>query len=481
MLIKEVKTHVLVIGEGGAGLRAALEASSRGVEVMVVSKNFVEEPVTTSVIGGWVTHREPEEVREFFEDVLEEGNYINDQDVVWAFANEVPKRIPELTQFGVKMKLEVREEESIGRVRPIWHILGPPGKIGEGLRRPLIELAKSRRVKFLRSTMVTKLLVDENRVIGAVALDLKEQRVLVIYSKTVVLATGGGSGLYLKNDNPKGVTGDGYALALNAGAELVDMEFQIFSISPRQLCQIFSDNLDEEKVLFGTAIAHYTCGGVKIDPWGRTNLKGLYAAGEVAGGVFGSARLGGSAVADIITFGYRAGLRAAEEANTIKHIVKVPEQVEEEVRRIQGLLRGGRLAPQNVKNKLRSLMWRKAGPIRDERRLRNALNEVKEIREELEDLKATDFIELREALEVNFMSEVAEAMILSALTRKESRGSHWRIDYPRPDRTWIKNVFIFKGKDDEISVNVRDVDLKRAKPKAPFKIGERHTWCYIIM
>ena len=481
MLVKEVETDILVIGEGGAGLRAVLEASNRGVKVLVASKNSPEEPVTTSMIGGWITHRNPEEVEELFEAVLEEGNYINDQDVAWAFANEVPKRIPELAEFGVKMRLEVREEEGVGRVRPIWHVIGPPGRIGEGLRKPLLESMRKDKVAFLRNVIVTKLLVDENRVVGAVALDLRRQRILTIYSKAVILATGGASGLYLRNDNPEGVTGDGYALALNAGVRLVDMEFQIFSISPRQLCQIFSDNLNEEKVLFGTAVAHYTCGGIKIGPWGNTDLKGLYAAGEVTGGVFGSARLGGSAVADTIVFGYRAGLRAAEEAKSIERVIKVPDQVRDEVRRIEGLLRQRGFSPQDIKTELKELMWRNVGPIRYEKRLKEAIDELREIRERVEELKSSSLKELKEALEAGFMLDVAEVMALSALLRKESRGSHWRIDYPRPSRDWVKNIFVFKNDKGEIEVKVKDVELKRARPKGPFKVGERHTWCYIIM
>ena len=389
-----------------------------------MSKNSPEEPVTTSMIGGWITHRKPEEVEEFFETVLEEGNYINNQDVVWAFANEVPIRIPELVKFGVKMKLEVREEESVGRIRPIWRVLGPRGRIGEGLRKPLLELAKSYGTKILRNIIVTKLLVDEDRVVGAVALDLKGQRFLTIYSKVIVLATGGASGLYLRNDNPKGVTGNGYALALNVGIELVDMEFQIFFISPRQLCQIFSDNLDEEKVLFGTAIAHYTCGGVRIGPWGDTNLKGLYAAGEVTGGVFGSARLGGSAVADIIVFGYRAGLKTVEEAKSVRRMIKVPDQVKKEVHKIKELLKGEKNTPKELKAELKNLMWRKVGPIRDEKRLKEAISEIRELKDKAEELKVEKLNELKKALELNFMLDVAEVMALSALIRKESRGSH---------------------------------------------------------
>ncbi|RLE73773.1 MAG: hypothetical protein DRJ56_08635, partial [Thermoprotei archaeon] len=433
MLLKELETDVLVVGAGGAGLRAALEAARRGAKVLVLSKSAPGQPVTTSLIGGWATHRRPEEARSLFEDVLDEGNYVNDQDLAWAFATDVPWRVPELADLGVEMRLEVREEERVGVVRPIWRIVGPRGRLGEGLRAPLRRAAESAGAAFAEGVMVTRLLTSEGRVVGAVAIDPAGQRALAVRSKAVVLATGGASGLFLRSDNPEGTTGDGHALALRAGAELVDMEFQIFCVSPKQLCQIFSDNLDEESVL-SSAVAHYTCGGVKIDPWGRTRVPGLYAAGEVAGGVFGSARLGGSAVADIVVFGCRAGLSAADEAKSAERVADASDQVAEEVRELERLLRARGRSPQDLKAELRSLMWRAVGPIRDEERLREAAKRVRELREAAAELSAPSLAELREAVEAKLMLDVAEAMTISALERRESRGSHWRIDYPRPRR-----------------------------------------------
>lgn len=477
--VKEINTDVLIIGDGGAGLRASIEAAKQGVKVLVISKPKGDEPTTTSIIGGWITYRTRDEIDEFFETVLDEGNYLNDQDLVWVFANEVVERIPELQKFGVKMKVEVRQEEKIGVIRPIWRIIGPSGRVGEGIRQPLMKVARELGVNFMRNTMAIKLLKsDENRVVGALALDFENKRILEIKSKATILACGGASSVFLRNDNPSGVTGDGYALAYDVGAELVDMEFEIFSISPKQFCQIFSDNLDEKKVLFGTARAHYTCGGVKIDIWGRTKVKGLYAAGEVTGGLFGSARLGGTAMADIVVFGYRAGLQVAKEVKSIEKI-KEPE-IDTAVEEVSKLLERKGKDPTSIKREIQEIMWFNVGPIREEKRLQDALKRLNELEEKINEVYAKDFNLLRDVYEAKFMLKVAKMMTTSALIRKESRGSHWRIDYPKPSLDWLKNIYI-KQENGKMKTEIRPVELKRAKPKGPFKIGERHTLCYIIM
>ena len=479
MIVKNVSTDVLIVGDGIAGLRAALEAASRGAKVLVVSKIEPRKPNTSSVIGGWITHRDEHEIEELFYTLLEEGNFINDQDLAWTFAREVVYRVPELRKFGVELKIEVREEERVGAFRSIWRVVGPTGRLGEGLVGPLRRAAMDRGVQILRNAIVTRLLCSNGSVYGATVLDLSNQRLLAVHTKAVILATGGASCIYEKSDNPVGTTGDGYALALRAGAELIDMEFEIFSLSPRQLCHLFSDNLDEDKILRGPARAHYTCGGIRIGIDGETRVKGLYAAGEVTGGVFGSARLGGAAVADTIIFGYRAGKAAADYAKGIIKIPLLEEQVRVEEKRLENILRSRGNSPSKLISELKKIMWQRAGVIRKEKYLVEGLKEIRELREELENIAVGTFSNLREAIEIDFMIEVAETMCLSALTRKESRGAHWRIDYPKPDKDWLKNIIIRREKS-QLNLEVRPVELKRAKPKGPFKIGDRHTWCYII-
>jgi fumarate reductase (CoM/CoB) subunit A len=198
---------------------------------------------------------------------------------------------------------------------------------------------------------------------------------------------------------------------------------------------------------------HYFMGGVKINERGETNIPGLYAAGEAAGGLHGANRLAGCSTADSNVFGARAGKYAALEARKMTRPGINWAQVSEEKRRILTLLESERkplgITPMRIKRKIQALLWDYVGVLRNESGLRASLEKLEPIRKEYEkDLRLRQNSgrfnnELIEAIEVSNMLDVAEIIARAALLRKERRGGHYREDYPnRDDQNWLKNIVV---------------------------------------
>jgi len=249
-------------------------------------------------------------------------------------------------------------------------------------------------------------------------------------------------------------------------------------MSPEQLKMLFGGDPDEKEILSATGGAHYSCGGIRVDVNRRSTVPGLYAAGEVAGGTFGSARLGASSVGDIIVSGYWTGRRAAEAAGEVLPPDEAQVRTEEE--RLEGILRREGTPPRHLIRKLRRTMWEKVGPIRREETLREALEEVRELKGRFEEVGAGDLRELGEAVELEFMLDVVEVIATAALERRESRGAHWRLDYPRPDNDrWLKNLVISLGPDGRPRVQAVPVRMTRISSPGPCRIGTRWTWGYV--
>ncbi|MBC7090209.1 MAG: FAD-binding protein, partial [Methanobacteriaceae archaeon] len=195
--------------------------------------------------------------------------------------------------------------------------------------------------------------------------------------------------------------------------------------------------------------AHHFMGGVRIDPWCRTNLKNLFAAGEVAGGVHGANRLGGNALADTQVFGRRAGISAAK--NALKSDFRLNSvYVEVEEYRIKNKVKEGDLRPSEIKRRLHETMWENVAIIRDEKSLKSALSTIRSLQGELDRLDVPEGSRfnkyLQEALEVENMLKTAALVTRSAIIRKESRGSHFRKDYPKTRVEWKKSIVLSKNK-----------------------------------
>jgi succinate dehydrogenase/fumarate reductase flavoprotein subunit len=185
-------------------------------------------------------------------------------------------------------------------------------------------------------------------------------------------------------------------------------------------------------------------GGVVADTWGETDVEGIFAAGEVVGGVHGANRHGGNALTDVTVFGARAAAKAVEYAETVSH-EEVEELAEEEVQLYEGLAgRETGHTPRTIMGVLRETMWEKAGVVRDSGTLVEAFEKIHELRDSTRRLMAQPGRQMISALEVPMALDAAEMIVRAAMMRRESRGAHYRLDHPEEDPTWVKTVVISK-------------------------------------
>ncbi len=195
--------------------------------------------------------------------------------------------------------------------------------------------------------------------------------------------------------------------------------------------------------------AHHFMGGLKINTDGSTSLKNLFGAGEVCGGVHGANRLGGNALADTQVFGKIAGVSASEACKTTE-LKTNEDEVTKEASRIENLIKKGTIKPKDFKNNIKQLMWQKVAIVRDEKTLNEALKELLEMKEELSNLDVSDKkqynSDLVTALEVINMVEICILTVKSAILRRESRGAHFRSDFPETKDEWKKSIVINKEK-----------------------------------
>ena len=195
--------------------------------------------------------------------------------------------------------------------------------------------------------------------------------------------------------------------------------------------------------------AHHFMGGLKINTDASSSLDNLFGAGEVCGGVHGANRLGGNALADTQVFGRIAGVSASKAAKE-SELKTNDEMVREEASRIEGLIKKGSVKPKEFKNRIKNLMWEKVAIVREEKTLNEALGQLQEMQKELADLDVSDKkqynTDLVTALEVINMVEICILTVKSAIIRRESRGAHFRSDFPETKDEWKKSIIINKNK-----------------------------------
>ena len=244
------------------------------------------------------------------------------------------------------------------------------------------------------------------------------------------------------------------------------------SLKKHQFIQFLSKHLKGfpilTKPLHVTPIAHHFMGGIPIDEECKTDLQGLFAAGEVTGGIHGANRLGGNALTDCIVYGARAGQHATE------HVKTKPKSQVDKTQVKQKLERVGQIAarevsdlgnPKLVMARVQEIMWEKAGVIRNQQSLLEAEKELTQLKEEnLPKLFGRKPHEVMEAVEATNMFIVASLVVKAALARKESRGAHCRTDYPnQDDKNWLKHVVLTK-KHEETIVDTRLVVMTKLLP-----------------
>jgi succinate dehydrogenase/fumarate reductase flavoprotein subunit len=203
----------------------------------------------------------------------------------------------------------------------------------------------------------------------------------------------------------------------------------------------------KEKPLQISPLCHHFMGGLKINGRCETNIMGLYAAGESTGGVHGANRLGGNALSEAIVFGARAGYQAAIYAKSMEDDLDFDlDEVEKQKREIKDFF-SGEMQCKTIRTAIKKTLWQKAGIVRNKEDLETALEDFQQIREEnLTQLQVDKKREFRDALEIMNGLLVGELIVRSALLRTESRGTHYRSDYPQAnDQEWLKHIVIKKS------------------------------------
>jgi fumarate reductase (CoM/CoB) subunit A len=210
-----------------------------------------------------------------------------------------------------------------------------------------------------------------------------------------------------------------------------------------------------------TPSMHHMMGGYDITAWGETNVDGLFACGEVTRSVHGANRLGGNSIAEGQVFGRRAGLRASEYVRQGNRPQISQHIIAESLKDIEAFLRHqSDVKTTEILTRIKDVMWHDVGIIRDAEKLRCAQREIANLQQEANLLYAQNIHELQSCLEIRDMLKVAEVIVFAALERKESRGAHYRSDYPQMDSAWEKNICVYKGNDGklvtEIVVSVKE-------------------------
>jgi succinate dehydrogenase/fumarate reductase flavoprotein subunit len=523
-----VNTDVLVIGGGGAGLRAAIAAAQSGARVLMVSQSRVGYGNNTAIaFGNMCAIVTPEDSPQaYLKDTILAGRYINDPRLVALLADKSANQVSDLEHLGVSFVRKEGELE-IGLVpghsypRRVSAV-----KKGLGFSLPLRATAEAIGVSFLEGIFITKL-VNEGGIRGAIGIDI-DGVTFVIEAKAVILAAGGLGQVYLNTTNAASTTGDGYALAYETGAVLQDMEMVqfyptatvegttkqivLYEFIVHQAGGIIR-NIDGEDVLekyglnnpgimtrdrlarammtelvegrdTGGALAmdlsnikrdvvgkvqsllpkraqtsqansipvapaaHFQMGGIRIDDACKTSIDGLFGAGEVCGGVHGANRLGGNSLTDIFVFGERAGMKAASWALEQPQTSISEPLIKAECKRLLSIANNtGKNRLQEIRHRLKSTMWLKSGIIRSNQSLSEALADIEQLRHHLVSAQITEVGGLIKAVKIRNMINVSEMIIRSALLRTESRGAHFRTDYPeKNDERWLGNIYIRKGK-----------------------------------
>ena len=536
-----ISCDVLVIGGGGAGLRAAIEAKESGADVIIVSKSrvgygnntFISKG-TFAAATGWQDSRDNPEVH--MKDSVIGGCFINEQRLLRVVTQQAEEQISFLEKCGVnffKRQGSIRLTHTPGHSYS-RHVRGEH-QTGRDLIVPLREYATKIGVQFAERVFITKIFTLRDRIAAATGIT-QDGRFLTFVATCMILSTGGFGQMYLHNNNAAGMTGDGHALAFELGIPLKDMEFIQFyptalgTLGRRlflyeafvfqagavirnaqgndiiakyglkepmvmtrdrltraimqeilegrdvdggviiDLSTVLDEKLNKlrhllpaldkpnKKEFIVSPTAHFCMGGIPIDEDAQTRISGLFAAGEVCSGVHGANRLGGNALTEVFTMGGIAGRSAALQAQEIRQPDLPEKEVYEEKSRLERLLSTGEEEEvREVRKGLKSTMWFKAGIIRKKEDLEEALEKIGELAAYLPGVQIRDGRGLIKYLELCNMLLLSEMVCKAALVRKESRGAHYRSDYPEEDNDkWLKNIIIHKQ---DSKINLKPVPV----------------------
>ena len=521
--MRSLETDVLVVGGGLAALRSAYDALRAGARVTVAVKGKAGRSGSSAMTSaGYSTPQsEPDSAEAYFEDTMRGGRGINDPKLVRILAEEGPRRLSELVALGAPLGTD---EHGAWRIIPsgdhsIPRTVSAANHTGRDFTEPLTASVIELGAHVLETTAALEIVVAGGRVAGAVLLDYEHGEVVSVSAPAVILGTGGAGRLFAVTSNPNDATGDGYALALHAGASLRDMEFIQFypwrcivpfehnrmpiqpstfvlggklfnsdgerfmlrydaqrgeattrdvaargiydqinggkgvrggvrlDVSALTLEQWQTSNpkpsryfsergLDfREQEMILSPEAHFFMGGVVVDEDGESAVPGLYAVGEAAGGVHGANRLDSNAIPETQVFGARAGRSAARAAQSA-HAGSREGASQAWARRLEAALATPETEGTDyaaMRKDLQATMWRTLGIVRTAAGMRQGLAEVEALAGTLDRARPAGARALMLHAQMASSLLVARACLSSALAREESRGAHYRTDFPAQD------------------------------------------------
>src|SRR5690242_5553609 len=583
----ETFTHdVLVIGSGGAGLRAAIEASAAGVSVGMVCKCLLGKAHTVMAEGGIAASLANVDDRDnwqvHFADTMRGGQYVNNWRMAELHAKEAPDRVRELEAWGALFDRtadgRILQRNFGGHKYPRLAHVGD--RTGLEMIRTLQDYSIHQGIDVHMECTVLQLFTQGGRVTAALGYDRERGRFRLFRAKAIVLATGGIGRAYSITSNSWEYTGDGHALAYQAGAALQDMEFVQFHptgmiwppsvrgilvtegvrgeggvLLNRQGKRFMFDDIPENyraqtadneeegwrytqgdksarrppELLTRDHVArcilrevregrgsphggvfldiswikrklpdarkhimkklpsmyhqfkqladiditttpmevgpttHYIMGGIRVDGDTQSStLPGLFAAGECAAGLHGANRLGGNSLSDLLVFGKRAGDFAAtfaqENSQGDVDAAAVDDAIRCALAPFERSAGGDGAGPYQVQQELQTLMQTLVGIVRNERDMKQALEGIGRLKERARQIGVSGNREYNPGwhtgLDLANLLTVSEAIARAAIERKESRGGHFREDYPEKDSDGASyNIVVRRAEDGEMRLS----------------------------
>lgn len=558
-------TDILILGSGGAGQLAALHAfdAASDLDITILVKGlFGKSGCTRLVQGGYNAVLSPSDsLEQHFLDTVKAGQFLNDQELVWALVTHAPWCIRELEDrygcfFDRNPDKTIHQKPFAGQ--SFDRTVHKGDLTGIEIMGRLSEQVRRRPIRILEEHRALDLLLDPSgrRTAGALVLDVRTGRLLVVHAKAVLLATGGGPTMYRVTAASADKSMDGIAMAFRAGAEICDMEMVQFHptgllvasslmtgtvleeglrgvggrlfngrgerfmerYDPARLerstrdvvarssyleimggrasphggvfldvshlgarfverhfpgmvkrCRDVGLDLARQPVEV-TPTAHFQMGGVRIGVDCRSSIEGLFVAGEDAAPVHGANRLGGNGVAESTVFGCLAGDAMAAYVEDRCFPDLDGSWADESAVRVSASLDGDSSARDvyGVKQEMQDLMWERVGLVRDASGLSSAIARLEELRERAEALRAPGGPAFNPAwhhlLDLRNHLVVCEMIARSALARRESRGSHFRRDYPAADRRNLCNIYV-RRRGQAMELYTRPVVFSRVRPE----------------
>src|SRR5438876_404530 len=454
---------VLVIGAGGAGLRAAIEASVAGVRVGLVCKSLLGKAHTVMAEGGIAAALANVDERDnwkvHFADTMRGGQYVNQWRMAELHAKEAPDRVRELEAWGAVFDRtkdgRILQRHFGGHKYPRLAHVGD--RTGLEMIRTLQDHGVHQGIDVHMEHTILSLLKNGDRVVGAFGYERERGRFKIFRAKAVVLATGGIGRAYKITSNSWEYTGDGHALAYEAGAEHIKRKLPSMYHQFKQLADI---DITEQPMEVGPT-THYIMGGVRVDPDTQmSRLPGLFAAGECAAGINGANRLGGNSLSDLLVFGKRAGEFAAQFAKENQLGDINGNEIEDVAREaLRPFERSKGENPYTLQRDLQETMQDNVGIVRNEAEMTSQLECLRKFWERASHVGISGNREFNPgwhtALDLKSLLTVSEAVTRAALERKESRGAQFREDYPENDARFANvNTIIWRGEDGRMNVRL---------------------------